>query len=147
MNKKRLISSVAFAAYVLLMLWLLFGQRTAGWSGGYSLARLAENVNLVPFRTIGGFLADLHGGGRSHAIINLLGNVIMFIPLGFFVPAVFKKTGAFCRTMLWSAAAVICIEVLQLITLLGSMDIDDLLLNLAGAAIGYGVYRLSQRLS
>lgn len=143
--KKKTFLPIAFAAYALLMLWLLFGQRAIRGSDGYDLALLAENINLIPFRTIAEFLHDLHGGGRSHAIINLFGNVIMFVPLGFFIPAVFKKAEAFRHTMLWSVLAIVCIEIIQLFTLLGSLDIDDVILNIIGILIGYGVYRLLLR--
>ena len=144
-NKKKVFFSIAFVAYTILMLWLLFGQRTVQWTNGYDFALLAENINLIPFRTIAEFLHDLHGGERSHAMINLLGNVIMFVPLGFFIPAVFKKAEAFRNTMLWSVLAIVCIEIIQLFTLLGSLDIDDVILNLVGAALGYGIYRLLLR--
>jgi len=79
------------------------------------------------------------------ALFNLVGNVVLFIPLGIFIPVVFPKTDTFCRTMLWAAAVMLCVEIVQLVSLLGSLDVDDLILNLVGAAIGYGIYRIGIR--
>ncbi|MBR7185342.1 MAG: VanZ family protein [Clostridia bacterium] len=134
-----------FAAYALLMLWLLFGQRADRLGGEYTSAVLRAHINLLPGRTIAEFWHDLRGGARVWAIIQLFGNVIMFVPLGLFIPAVFPRAAAFWRTVLWSAVTVLSIELIQLFTLLGSLDIDDLILNLLGAAIGYALYRLLRR--
>ena len=105
-----------------------------------------SNINLIPFRTVGGYIRKIIGASNihlnRHAIINLAGNVVMFVPLGFFLPSVGKKRHTFHRTMLISLCAIVSVEVLQLVTLLGSMDIDDLILNMAGAALGYGANKL-----
>ncbi len=143
--KKKLIYG-AFAAYALLMLWLLFGQRmtvvlSGMWTENY-WNDFTQKINLIPMHTIVGFWENLQGGGRTHAIINLVGNVIMLVPLGFFIPCVFRKAGTFRRSMLYALITIVCIEIIQLVTLLGSLDIDDLILNMLGAAIGYWLYRL-----
>jgi len=135
----------AFGAYIALMLWLLFGQRwNLGGSENYS-QRLMENLNLVPFRTIGEYMRVLLSGQthlRSHAMINLAGNVVMFVPLGFFLPLVAKSCRTYWKHLLWVLLILLCIEVLQLVTLLGSCDVDDFLLNIPGTAIGYGLFSL-----
>jgi len=74
--------------------------------------------------------------------VNLAGNVLMFVPLGYFLPRMRGAFRPFFRCMLWTAVILLGIECLQLLTLLGSCDIDDLLLNLMGTALGYGVFRL-----
>ena len=139
-SKHTLFLYAAGILYILFMLWLLFGQRLDRWSDGYDPARMLEKINLIPFRTINEFLH--HAGGRSFALFNLVGNVVCFIPMGIFIPAVFPKTDSFRHTMLWSAAVILCVEIVQLVSLLGSLDVDDLLLNLVGAGIGYGIYRI-----
>ena len=142
-NRNKIILCSAFAGYVLLMLWLLFGQRMgmdlSTWRETYWV-EFAQRINLIPMRTIAEFWNNLRGGGRSHAIINLFGNVVMFLPLGFFIPCVFPKVKNFRRSMFFAMGILVCIESIQLVTLLGSMDIDDFILNMIGTAIGYGVY-------
>ena len=140
-NVKR-IAAWVFALYCLLMLWLLFGRPGYDPSIPYVLQL---KYNLIPFETIGRFLRLLDApssGLRTHAVINLAGNVIMFIPLGFFPPLLWPKLRRLWKTLLLCAGIIAAVEVLQLLTLVGSCDTDDLLLNLPGAAIGYGLFRL-----
>jgi len=143
MKKTKSVIYWLFAAYVLLMLWLLFGQRMGVTSPGTYWDQVSSRINLIPLHTITEFWNNLHGGGRSHAFINLAGNVVMFVPLGFFIPCVFPGADTFRRTLLYSFITVICIEIIQLFTLLGSLDVDDLLLNMIGAAAGFAVCRIS----
>jgi len=150
MKKKKSVIYWLFAAYVLLMLWLLFGQRMAvmisgTWTESY-WEDFSQKINLIPLHTITEFWNNLHGGGRSHAFINLAGNVVMFVPLGFFIPYVFRKADSFRHSMLYALIMIVCIEIIQLVTLLGSLDVDDLILNMIGVVIGYLIYRLAARL-
>ncbi len=141
MRGKRICLWISFIAYILLMLWLLFGQRIDGWRSEYSVESLMARINIIPFRTLTQQLMRLSSSAKVHAFINLFGNIIMFVPLGFFIPTLFSKTNTLCRTVLWSLVTVIGIELIQLFTLLGSLDVDDVILNLLGVVIGFGVYR------
>ena len=140
----------AFIAYVVLMYWLLFGRRTAyPLTGAYNEALLGS-LNLRPFRTIRLFFdVIVSGGARVYdsslvlaAYINIFGNVVMFAPFGFFLPRLFPRLRRFWRTLLCAAVLVAAVEVVQLLTRLGSCDIDDLLLNLCGVTLGYLVFWL-----
>lgn len=143
-QRRNRIWPVLFGLYSALMLWLLFDR--PGYLPGIPYwEQLRANLNLVPFRTIRLYIRLLTRIPDSryipHAIINLLGNVVMFIPLGLLLPRVFKKLNKFLRVMLATALIVTAVELLQLFTLVGSLDIDDLLLNLLGAALGYWLHR------
>ena len=81
-------------------------------------------------------------GKARRAHLNLGGNVAAFIPFGFFMPCLFDRQRRFRRFFLTDAAVIVCIELLQLVTLRGSCDIDDLILNLIGSALGYAVWKL-----
>ena len=135
-----------FILYGLLMLWLLFGQRLSVDIPGTYWERLRDNVNLTPFLTIKKFINTATITTNPylvrHSFINLVGNVVMFIPLGFFPPYFWDKLQHFTHCMLWSTGCIVTIELIQLFTLLGSCDVDDLILNMVGATIGYGLYRL-----
>ena len=143
MKKKKSVIYWLFAAYILLMLWLLFGQRMGVTAPGTYWEQVSSRINLIPLHTITEFWNNLHGGGRSHAFINLAGNVVMFVPLGFFIPYVFRKADSFRHSMIYALITIVCIEIIQLVTLLGSLDVDDLILNMIGAAAGFAVCRIS----
>ena len=102
------------------------------------------SYSLTPFHTIRQYLRLWNLNPQLHrlAVINLVGNVVMFIPLGTLLPLVFRRLHSFWKTMLCTTGIIIAVELTQLFTLLGSCDIDDLILNLLGASIGYFFYRL-----
>ena len=130
-----------FLVYCAVMLWLLFG-RASGWIEGLTYEEmLRQNINLKPFFTIGNYLhVVLHRTNKpliTHCIINLVGNVVLFIPAGYLLPRLWKKQCNFFRFFFTCAAAIFLVEVFQLFTLLGSFDVDDLILNLLGMTIGY----------
>lgn len=136
-NKRKKWHIFLFAAYCFLMLWLLFGQR---------LGQGAAGLNLKPLRTLRIFWWTLRHSSNAdfirHALINLVGNVAMFVPLGFLVPCIWEKTGKFGWHFLCMALTIVSVELLQLAAKLGTCDVDDLLLNLIGTAIGFGLFKL-----
>ncbi len=138
---------VGFILYALVMLWLLFGQR---WGMDSFLPygeKILSRLNLIPLKTLSAYWKVLfHSANPTqirHAFINLGGNIVTFIPLGFFLPAIFEKLRSFWRFFITVVLLIVTIEVLQLFTLLGSCDVDDLLLNLPGATIGFGLWKLT----
>lgn len=142
--KQNRIWTALFGLYCTLMLWLLF-DRPGFVEGIPYWEQVESNLNLVPFRTLRLF-SRLLSDHRPHlvraAVINLFGNVIMFIPLGFLLPMVWENSRKLWKVLLATAIVITAVEILQLFTLVGSCDIDDLILNLLGAAIGYGLFRL-----
>jgi glycopeptide antibiotics resistance protein len=80
-----------------------------------------------------------------HAFINLAGNVAMFVPLGYLLPAASEKKPTFFRTVLSAAGLIVTVEVLQLFTLLGSCDVDDLILNMIGVVLGFILWKLRRK--
>lgn len=145
---KRNLLKTAFAAYVILMLWLLF-IRARGVPAEDYWPQVAGRMNLAPFSSIGSMLRTLREYPRPDVlwvvIYNLGGNIIMFVPLGFFLPALWKKFRGFWRCMGAVALVMTAVEVTQLLTLRGFCEIDDVMLNLLGAAIGFGVHKFFER--
>lgn len=146
--KRSAVSRLLFLAYCALMLWLLFGQRVTNGTVQFS-SGATESVNFVPFATVRLYLRLLQNGASRallrHAVINLVGNVVMFVPLGWLLPAVWEKLRFFFKTFLLSGAVICAVEAVQYATALGSCDIDDLILNLLGVALGYGFWRMLHR--
>lgn len=122
---------------------------------GEVLQYLKENTNLIPFATIRLFWSGYKSGALSFGAMveNILGNFLVLAPFALFLPVVsnkFRKAKFFIPVI---AATVIIIELLQLVMLTGSADIDDFILNAAGAILTLlvfkcdGVSRLLSRFS
>lgn len=137
---KRKILWAGFAAYILLMLWLLF-IRLRGAAVTDYWAQLSGRVNLVPFSSMGSMLLTLrrnpYPAVLRTVVYNIGGNIAMFIPLGFFLRALFPRCGNFWRCMGTVAVIMSCVELTQLLTLRGFCEVDDVILNLIGAALGW----------
>lgn len=103
-----------------------------------------QTANVVPFRTIRGFLFSFHLIPLI-SIENLAGNVLLFVPFGFLLPASFPRRRSFLLTAGAAAALSFLYEVMQLVFGFGSFDVDDLLLNTAGGLIGYGLFIAFQK--
>ena len=102
-------------------------------------------VNLRPFESIYTvYIRGLIKGYVSlrYTVLNLLGNLCAFMPLALFLPWVFPKTKRwywFVPVIILSVAAV---EGLQYLLMVGSCDVDDLLLNAGGAIALFFLLRI-----
>lgn len=74
----------------------------------------------------------------------IIGNFIMLLPFGIFFPLLYKRFSNFFLVMIVSFFFSVAIEILQLVTRYRSADVDDVLLNTAGACFGYFIYKLVQ---
>lgn len=97
------------------------------------------NYNLVPLKSI---RIQLKYMNETWAALNIIANIILFIPYGFLLPFTYKKCNNFVKCLGVVFFSVLIIELFQLVTLLGSFDIDDIILNLCGSFIGYIIYIL-----
>ena len=130
-----------FLVYCAVMLWLLFG-RSNGWNDSLPYTQqLQQNTNLTPFLTIQNYLYVLRYSSssymRTHCFINLAGNVFLFVPAGWLLPRLWKWQRNFFRFFTTCLSAIFMVEVLQLFTLLGRFDVDDIILNLTGMILGF----------
>ena len=64
------------------------------------------------------------------------------MPFGWFLPYIWQKMRSFLKTVLTAALSICLVEICQYVTGLGSCDVDDLILNLAGVMLGYLVWKL-----
>ena len=80
------------------------------------------------------------------ALINLIGNTAMFIPLGIVWPAVFRELDTHAKAIAAGVGTSLLIEILQLPFYVRCSDIDDLILNSTGYLLGYGIYLLVKAL-
>lgn len=97
---------------------------------------------LIPFRSY--FHIPENSYFEEKAIINLI-NTMMFIPVGLL-------SGYGLRIMTWGRAALlgfvlsVIIELIQLVSMKGVCEVDDVIHNTLGCVIGYGLYRLFLKL-
>lgn len=103
------------------------------------ISRSFANSNLIPFKTIVGYIVNPISA--KIAIGNIIGNIVVFIPIGLLAPfLVLKKYefwASFKASLLASFGISLMFEVIQLLTYFGSFDVDDLLLNTLGGVLGF----------
>ena len=66
----------------------------------------------------------------------------MFIPMGFLLPTLFAKLRNLVRFFITTTALIVVIEILQLLTRRGSLDVDDYILGMLGVGIGLLIFKL-----
>lgn len=93
-------------------------------------------INCIPFLNIIDYEI------RREAIINIIGNICLFIPTGILLPILFRQLDSFPKVLLAGAGLSLAIEIIQLLLPNSVTDIDDLILNTLGVVIGYGIYTL-----
>ncbi len=96
-------------------------------------------VNLIPLVHL------FRYAGVRDIIWNVVGNTAMFVPSGIVLPVVYRKLDSFRKVTVAGALISLCIECLQLPFASRASDIDDLILNTLGTAVGYGIYALFRR--
>lgn len=101
--------------------------------------------NLELFKEIKRFYIYRHQLGMKAFLLNVVGNVIAFCPCGFCLPVISRRSRKWYMAILLCFGLSLCIELTQLIFRVGSFDVDDLLLNTAGGAIGFLCNRIVQR--
>lgn len=139
-NKKgvRIIGKILFILYVVFIIYFLIFSDWYGRTGEMQ----EYHYNLVLFREIKRFWEYRNQVGFFAMFTNLFGNVIIFVPFGFFMPMA-SKYRSFLTTMFSSFGLSLCVETFQLVTKVGSFDVDDLLLNTIGGVAGYLVFVIS----
>ena len=96
-------------------------------------------INLIPVV----YLLDYLIAGE--AVLNVVGNTAMFIPIGIIWPMVFKELDSHGKVIAAGVGFSLCIEILQLPFFDRVTDIDDLILNSLGFLIGYGICLLLRK--
>ena len=93
-------------------------------------------VNLVPLVNLFDY------NSKRDLLVNVIGNVAMFIPSGIVLPIIYKRLDTFVKVLLAGGGISLCIEIIQLPFSVRATDIDDLILNTVGVIMGYGIYVL-----
>ncbi|MBR4993266.1 MAG: VanZ family protein [Lachnospiraceae bacterium] len=102
-----------------------------------------SRANFVPFKTVKMYMKYY---AVTNSFTNLAGNLVIFMPLGFLLPFTWKKKHGIFAIAALGFLISMGVEVTQLVTGLGAFDVDDLILNTAGAVIGYLIYKIMKLL-
>lgn len=146
----RTFCAALFVAYLILLVRLIvlkYPPRMTGeilriWSVDGFIRHL-RTANVVPFHTIRRVLFHTRSPFETRTLVY---NVIAFVPLGVFLPCLWKQARRWYAVLAAGVMVSLALELVQLITLLGEADVDDLLLNAAGALVGYGLFRTTATL-
>lgn len=121
-----------FVLYLITLLYILFFDEKFG----RTLGSRSYNYNLILFKEIKRFYKYRELLGAKAVFINIICNVIAFIPFGFMVPVLQKHRQSVFTITLLSFELSLLVEVMQLFFRVGSFDVDDLFLNTVGGFIG-----------
>ncbi len=103
---------------------------------GYSEYR----YNVTPFNEIRRFIIYRHGLSLRAVIINLIGNIFVFSPMGFLIPIWSARKNRWYHAIIYTFTFSFCIEIIQLFTKVGVFDVDDLIMNTLGGYLGWLMY-------
>lgn len=142
--------------YLILYLYLLLTVTLMekGFGRGALIAAHPDNarayylqyfVNFQPFRSIWEvYILGLVKGyvAPYYVLLNLLGNVCALMPLSILLPRLFPAQRRWFVFLPTVVASVLLIELLQFLLMVGSCDVDDLILNAGGALLLYFLLRI-----
>ncbi|MGN0153389.1 MAG: VanZ family protein [Lachnospiraceae bacterium] len=134
----RIISRICFGIYMAFLVYFLLLSDGFGRMEGYSQYR----YNLVPFREIIRFVKYRSYIDFFSVVVNLIGNVVAFMPFGALIRWVVDKKMRWYQAMGYTFLFSLCVELLQLTAKVGVFDVDDLILNTIGGLLGFFVYYL-----
>ena len=133
-----ILSYGVFVLYILLLIVILFRTQ-----------HQTRSINLIPFRGVVSYLSgeDLVSGKDCAAVLhafmlsNLLGNIVLFIPLGVYVTLFTQGKTIWENTALILFVSIL-VETLQYTFKFGIGDVDDVILNTVGGLIGCTLCRI-----
>ena len=116
------------------------------WNGAAFREYINTSTNLVPFDTVRLFINGYKNGQLALSVMleNIFGNFVAFMPLAFFLACFLKRPSKWYSVLITVTLSVITVELLQFLFLTGSSDIDDVILNVAGAMCFYAILRIKR---
>ncbi|AEY65114.1 VanZ family protein [Clostridium sp. BNL1100] len=146
MNKREKIKTVflcgVFICYILLLIKILFLSRISILELFNSPRTLFRSINIIPFYSITEYITASSINIKQFAFSNVVGNIVIFIPLGVYLP-LFKKSKKAIPNLLFIFIVSLFVEIIQGLLGIGISDIDDVILNCLGGWIGILGYKFS----
>lgn len=126
------IAMVVFAVYV-VGVYHFAGVGTIYEGLRYKLELRQDQINFIPF-------------SQDVDIVGYLLNIVLFIPLGILTPIIWKKMNKLTNVISIAFFFTLLIEISQLLNHRAT-DIDDILLNVLGAVVGFGLFKLFDKIT
>ncbi|MDR1101240.1 MAG: VanZ family protein [Clostridiales bacterium] len=139
---RREILLLLFVEYMTVIVSQTIIPRWIFVSGKMFFYEIGEKLptNLVPFKSISKFIMGF-GLFDEVTVINILANILIFVPFGLFLPLLWRNLRSLWKTLAIGTIMIITIETIQYF--IGrTADIDDYILNILGVAAGYGLWKL-----
>ncbi len=138
---------------MILLVYFLFFSEEYGRDEPYS----TYQYNLTLFKELSRYINNYEKIGFTYFLINVIGNVAVFMPFGFLVPVMYREQrreatyrGGYFRSFLFVSVLgflfSLGVETVQLLTKVGIFDVDDLFLNTMGVMAGYIIYYISKKI-
>ncbi len=144
--KKRLLSSFVLIVYAaILVIIMVFKEMPLIRIGHLRLnfgGTQEGPANFIPFKTILPYLMGERGW--MIAGINLIGNIILLVPIGFLAPFVHWNM-TWKKSLILAVAAGLALEGMQAVFHVGIFDIDDVILNGLGVMVGFWGFTMLSR--
>ncbi len=137
-----MIAGILFVLYFAVLFYFLFFSEEMG----RTYSERTYHYNLVPFKEIGRFIRYHRTLGTGTVLLNIVGNVAAFVPFGIFLPVFSARCRKVWFTVFYSFELSLLVELLQLVTKVGSFDVDDLILNTIGGLVGFLIYLWGKRI-
>ncbi|MCM2588181.1 VanZ family protein [Rossellomorea marisflavi] len=167
-NGVLLFLKLAGGAYALVLVWVLLLQRIVNnmvayfsstpfyfnryfWSpegaGYFNMDAWILNANVIPFHSLYEYISRWDHYNVDIILTNTFGSILLYIPLGFFLPLLIMKGAGMLKVVKQSAILIFLVNLAQYVLHLGRFDVDDVILGTVGALIGYLIYLPFIRLS
>lgn len=146
MNKRERFKTVflycVFICYIFLLMKILFLSRISLLDLFCNERTFSRSINLIPFYSIMEYISGSSSITKAIAFVNVVGNIVIFIPLGIYLP-LFKNDKRVITNLLLILTVSLFVESIQGLLGIGASDIDDVILNSLGGCIGILGYKFS----
>lgn len=129
---------IGFICYLAILIYFLF------FSEGYNRQDIGVGYryNLKPLNEIKRYIYV--GFTDKRFLVNVLGNIVAFIPFGLALPLISHHKQKFVSVLLLGIEFIIMVETVQLMSKVGVFDVDDIILNTAGVILGYWIFMIGK---
>lgn len=134
----RMAAWLLFGLYLISMVYFLFFAESMGRTS----MGLEYHYNLKPLKEIHRYIAYYDVIGPYTVFLNLAGNILAFVPFGLFFPLLSRRNRSFFKVALISFEVSLLVELIQLVTRVGSCDVDDIILNTLGGMLGHLCFKV-----
>ena len=142
-GRRPLLREAVMAFFVLFMTGLMIFTLEGNWStpaamlaGARGRSAAMDRIGLKPFHSIVEFF---HSASLDQFLINIVGNIVMFMPWGFCLPFLWRRFRSLPTMILMCLALTLLIETTQLF-IDRHGEIDDIILNFIGGMSGAGLW-------